>query len=112
VKDLRDLNVAFLLLRLRSGKTQAQVAAGAKVAHTAVQKAERRGRTGRPGVNVGTVDALLTYYAADLILVTRLLRKARKHLGDLEKVRGVRDLTEDMAEKIWAEIDEEDPPPA
>ena len=63
-------------------------------------------------MNVGTVDALLTYYAADLVLVTRLLRKARQHLGDLEKIRGVRDLTEDMAEKIWAEIDEEDPRPA
>ncbi|HEX7185541.1 MAG TPA: helix-turn-helix domain-containing protein [Thermoanaerobaculia bacterium] len=112
MKDLRDLNVVFLLLRLRSGKTQAQVAAEAKVAPTAVQKAERRGRGGRAGVNVGTVDALLTYYAADLILVARLLRKARQHLGGLETIRGVGDLTEDVAAKIWAEIDEEDPPPA
>ncbi|HEX7182300.1 MAG TPA: hypothetical protein VF756_10680 [Thermoanaerobaculia bacterium] len=112
MKDLRDLNVVFLLLRLRSGKTQAQVATGAKVAQTAVLKAERRGRGGRASVNVGTVDALLTWYAADLVLVTRLLRKARKHLGDLEKIRGVRDLPEETAEKIWAEIDEEDPRPA
>lgn len=98
----RDVPVALVLLRARSGKSMQEVSEEAGVSMGAIANAEGRGKE-RPTLEV--LDSLLTYYGADLGLVVDLLETAGPRVALLRNPYGpVQDRR--MIEEIWRELEE------